>query len=69
MRSRTPDWAHGYNFFHALRALNRYFCFPSWDDLLPFMFQKLELGPVAAFDYPQIFTAVPSGGSRTPCTP
>jgi hypothetical protein len=34
------------NFFNDLRALTRYLYFPSWDDLITFMFQKLELGPV-----------------------
>jgi hypothetical protein len=34
------------NFFNDLRALTRYFYFPSWDDMLAFMFQKLELGPL-----------------------
>jgi len=33
------------NFFNDLRALTRYFYFPGWDDLITFMFQKLELGP------------------------
>jgi len=34
------------NFFNDLRALTRYLYFASWDDLIAFMFQKLELGPV-----------------------
>jgi hypothetical protein len=34
------------NFFNDLRALTRYFYFLSWDDMLAFMFEKLELGPV-----------------------
>lgn len=33
------------NFFNDLRALTHYLYFPSWDDLITFMFQKLELGP------------------------
>jgi hypothetical protein len=31
------------NFFNDLRALTRYFYFPSWDEMIAFMFQKLEL--------------------------
>jgi hypothetical protein len=31
------------NFFNDLRALTRYLYFPSWDDMLAFMAQKLEL--------------------------
>ena len=32
-------------FFNDLRALTRYFYFPSWDELLAFMYQQLELAP------------------------
>jgi hypothetical protein len=31
------------NFFNDLRALTRYFYFSSWDEMIAFMFQKLEL--------------------------
>ena len=31
------------NFFNDLRALTRYLYFSSWDDMLAFMAQKLEL--------------------------
>ena len=31
------------NFFNDLRALTRYLYFPSWDEMITFMFQKLEL--------------------------
>ena len=31
------------NFFNDLRALTRYLYFPSWDDMLAFMAQRLEL--------------------------
>ena len=34
------------NFFNDLRALTHYLYFPSWDDMIAFMFEKLELGPV-----------------------
>jgi hypothetical protein len=33
------------NFFNDLRALTRYLYFSNWDDMIAFMFQKLELGP------------------------
>jgi hypothetical protein len=33
-------------FFNHMRALTCYLYFPSWDDMLTFMAQKLELGPV-----------------------
>jgi hypothetical protein len=32
-------------FFNDLRALTRYLCFPSWEDLLIFMCRQLELSP------------------------
>jgi hypothetical protein len=32
-------------FFEHLRALTTYLCFPTWDALLDFMMQGLELGP------------------------
>jgi hypothetical protein len=32
-------------FFNDLRALTRYLYFPSWDELLAFMYQQLELAP------------------------
>jgi len=33
-------------FFNDLRALTRYLYFPSWDELLAFMYQQLELPPL-----------------------
>jgi hypothetical protein len=33
-------------FFNDLRALTRYLYFPSWDQLLTFMYQQLELPPL-----------------------
>jgi hypothetical protein len=33
------------NFFDHLRALTTYLYFPSWDEMIAFMFQKLELSP------------------------
>ena len=33
-------------FFNDLRALTRYLYFPSWDELLTFMYQQLELPPL-----------------------
>jgi anthranilate phosphoribosyltransferase len=32
-------------FFNDLRALTRYLYFSSWDQLLSFMYQQLELAP------------------------
>ena len=32
-------------FFHDIRALLRYMCFPSWDELMDFMMRGLEIGP------------------------
>jgi len=32
-------------FFNDLRALTRYLYFLSWQELLGFMYQRLELGP------------------------
>ena len=34
-------------FFDDVRALTRYFCFPSWDALMRFMMRGLEIGPYA----------------------
>lgn len=34
-------------FFDDLRALTRYICFPSWQELLCFMMEGLEIGPYA----------------------
>jgi hypothetical protein len=34
-----------HNFFNDLRALTRYLYFPNWDDMLAFVFEKLELEP------------------------
>jgi len=34
------------NFFNDLRALTHYLYFPSWDDMIAFMSEKLELGPI-----------------------
>ena len=34
-------------FFDDLRALTRYLCFPSWEELLHFMMRGLEIGPYA----------------------
>ncbi|MGQ9600979.1 MAG: hypothetical protein ACUVWZ_16415 [Anaerolineae bacterium] len=34
------------NFFNDLRALTRYLYFPSWDELLAFMYRQLELPPL-----------------------
>ncbi len=31
------------NFFNDLRALTHYLYFPGWDEMITFMFQKLEL--------------------------
>ena len=32
-------------FFHDIRALLRYMCFPSWEDLMHFMMRGLQIGP------------------------
>ena len=34
-------------FFDDLRALTRYYCFPSWDALMDFMMRGLKIGPYA----------------------
>ena len=34
-------------FFDDLRALTRYICFPSWEELMHFMMRGLEVGPYA----------------------
>ena len=34
-------------FFDDLRALTRYFCFQSWEELMQFMMRGLEIGPYA----------------------
>ena len=39
-------WARGKpSFFNDLRTLTRYFVFDSWEHLLTFMIQQLELEP------------------------
>ena len=38
-----PQFLPRKTFFDDLRALTRYLCFDSWDALLAFMIEKLEL--------------------------